>query len=259
MWLQGFCLKGIPMWNHYGLWCDFMWRDNMTSHNMHNEFVFVSQSIAKKRTFGQKDCTIWETREVRERSGVFITFIWPLLMHHHNIDKFHLDLCIWSNIDIDKDTWVRNESNWFINWHSYTQTIWTKWFSLFLSALWRDKLVLLIFCSERKLSKWWRHVQWGVGPTINSCFCFTPQSACHFLNASFWKLFHWIWLMSYFSCKSVCCLIDKLESYGSPKLSQSLGLLKDLSVLGSYASVIRFGALPAPFRWTVVSLKGIGM
>ncbi len=45
----------------------------MTSHNMHNEFVFVPQSIAKKRTFGQKDCTIWETREVLERSGVFIS------------------------------------------------------------------------------------------------------------------------------------------------------------------------------------------
>ena len=44
----------------------------MTSHHMHNEFVFVFQSIAKKRTFGQKDCTIWKTREVRERSGVFI-------------------------------------------------------------------------------------------------------------------------------------------------------------------------------------------
>ncbi len=51
----------------------------MTSHNMHNEFVFVSQSIAKKRTFGQKDCTIWEMRErERERSGVFI---------HHNLEK----------------------------------------------------------------------------------------------------------------------------------------------------------------------------
>ncbi len=40
--------------------------------DLHNEFVCVSQSITKKRTFGQKDCTIWETREVGERSGVFI-------------------------------------------------------------------------------------------------------------------------------------------------------------------------------------------
>ena len=28
----------------------------------------------KKGTLGQKDCTIWETREVRERSGVFISY-----------------------------------------------------------------------------------------------------------------------------------------------------------------------------------------
>ncbi len=41
----------------------------MTSHN---GFLCVSQSITKKGTLGQKDCTIWETREVRERSGVFI-------------------------------------------------------------------------------------------------------------------------------------------------------------------------------------------
>ena len=33
----------------------------------------------KKRTFGQKDCTILETREVRERSGVFsIVFMFSL-------------------------------------------------------------------------------------------------------------------------------------------------------------------------------------
>ena len=35
----------------------------------------LSQSIAKKRTFGQKDFTIWETREVHERSGIFILII----------------------------------------------------------------------------------------------------------------------------------------------------------------------------------------
>ena len=29
----------------------------------------------KKRTFGQKDCTIWEMREVHERSGIFMCFI----------------------------------------------------------------------------------------------------------------------------------------------------------------------------------------
>ena len=37
-----------------------------------NGFVCVSQSITKERTLGQKDCTILETREVRERSGVFM-------------------------------------------------------------------------------------------------------------------------------------------------------------------------------------------
>ena len=36
----------------------------------------VSQSITKKKkkNFGQKDCTIWETRDVCERSGVFIGY-----------------------------------------------------------------------------------------------------------------------------------------------------------------------------------------
>ncbi len=38
----------------------------------HNGFVCVSQSIIKNGTLGQKDCTIWETREVHERSSVFI-------------------------------------------------------------------------------------------------------------------------------------------------------------------------------------------
>ncbi len=37
------------------------------------KFVCISQSITKKSTFGQKDCTIWETREVRESSSIFIT------------------------------------------------------------------------------------------------------------------------------------------------------------------------------------------
>ncbi len=36
--------------------------------------VSVCESITKKGTLGQKDCTIWETREVRERSGVFIKY-----------------------------------------------------------------------------------------------------------------------------------------------------------------------------------------
>ncbi len=31
MWFPGFCLKGIPMWNQFGLWCDFMWWHGMTS------------------------------------------------------------------------------------------------------------------------------------------------------------------------------------------------------------------------------------
>ena len=44
----------------------------------HNEFVCVSQSITKKMTFRQKDCTIWETQEVRERSGIFIIYVFCL-------------------------------------------------------------------------------------------------------------------------------------------------------------------------------------
>ncbi len=43
--------------------------DVMTSHN---GLVCVSQSITKKRTLGQTDCTFWETREVHERSAIFI-------------------------------------------------------------------------------------------------------------------------------------------------------------------------------------------
>ncbi len=49
------------------------WRQ-VTSHN---EFVYVSQSIPKRRTSWQKVCTIWETREVCERSGVFIIYTFP--------------------------------------------------------------------------------------------------------------------------------------------------------------------------------------
>ena len=37
----------------------------------HNAFVCVSKSM-KKTTFGQNDCTIWETRKVRECSGILI-------------------------------------------------------------------------------------------------------------------------------------------------------------------------------------------
>ena len=59
MWFPSFWLKGIPMWNHYCLWCDFMWHHSMMSwcqvrsqygvmwcHMM--KFVFVSQSITKR-------------------------------------------------------------------------------------------------------------------------------------------------------------------------------------------------------------------
>ena len=73
----------------------------MMSHYMHNEFVFVSQSIAKKMTLVQKDCTIWETRKIRERSGIFLTkwsqhwqkyqksTIMCTFMHHFNSFVYH--------------------------------------------------------------------------------------------------------------------------------------------------------------------------
>ena len=73
MWFPGFCLKVFPMWNHYGLWCDFIWRHSMTSWcQVRSWYVCVSLSVTKKGTLGQKDRTILETRELCERSGVFI-------------------------------------------------------------------------------------------------------------------------------------------------------------------------------------------
>ncbi len=85
MWFPGFCLKGIPKWNHYGLWCDFMWHHSMTPWCQVRSWydVITSRDVTwwicvhlsinnKKGTLGQKVCTILETREVRERSGVFI-------------------------------------------------------------------------------------------------------------------------------------------------------------------------------------------
>ena len=68
----------------------------MMSHNMHNEFVFVSQSITKKRTFGQMDCTIWETREVRERSDVFI----KIRIHACSIGKYQSSRRLKFNIPV---------------------------------------------------------------------------------------------------------------------------------------------------------------
>ena len=60
---------------------DIMMSGHVTSHN---EFVCISQSITKKGTVGQKVSSIWETREVRERSGVFIS----LKYFHENLSKF---------------------------------------------------------------------------------------------------------------------------------------------------------------------------
>ncbi len=75
--------------------CDVtVWR-HMVSHN---EFVRLSIHIKHKRTFGQKDCTISETREVCERSGVFIGII---VGHHVTLMIFYSSR---SEVKVEKDS-----------------------------------------------------------------------------------------------------------------------------------------------------------